>query len=207
LVNRGILYREMGRPDEAMTAVQDAAKLWNPGSNRSLQAFCSLAMGSLLCDRGEVGRGLQMLEEGVETWHKIHSPRGLGASRFEQALAVLDRDERQAENWLHESVRVLAGVGAQSDMATSLEALAELVLRRGEPSQSMALLAAAESLRSALGAAAPARLRQRIDAARATAVQTLGAKTAEAIAKRWANATAAQAAALAEEAANSRSPR
>jgi tetratricopeptide (TPR) repeat protein len=197
LVNRGILYREMGRPDEAMTAVENAARLWHPGSNLSLQAFCNLVMGALLCDRGEIGRGLQMLEEGIQTWHSIHSPRGLGASRYEQAMAVFDQDEQCAERWLRESVRILSDVGAGGDLASSLEALAELALRRGEAHRCLALLSAAASLRAALGAPVSARLKARVENAGASAAQALGAKAAEDAGRRWANATAPEAAALA----------
>lgn len=206
LVNRGILYREMGRTDEAMAVADQAAKIWRPGSNRSLEGFSRLVLGALLCDHGETERGLQVLEEGVQTWHRVHSPRGLGASRYEQAMAVIDRDEAQAESWLRESISVLAGVGAQCDLAASLEALAELNLRRGHAAGCIALMTAAASIRSALGAPVHARLKARVEAARARAAQSLGAEATEAIARRWASATAAEAVALANDAASSGSP-
>jgi len=112
-------------------------------------------------------------------------------------MAVFDRDRKQADAWLKESIRILAQVGDRRGLARSLEALAELDLAGNEPERSAAILAAAGSLRRASGIPVPARLRPRVEAVRTGMTEAIGAESAAAIAKRWANASAAEAAALA----------
>jgi predicted ATPase/DNA-binding CsgD family transcriptional regulator len=121
-------------------------------------AEAATALAAALRAQGDERRARDLLDRALETYRRVRDSRGLGTALREVAAVAEDAEDLDAaDRALRESLRLFDTIGELSELPSSLEAFALLLLRTspGQQPRVVRLLAAADGLRRSIGAVVP----------------------------------------------------
>src|SRR5690606_9596290 len=91
LGNLGLLYVDMGRDDEAEAALREALRRGEQFGTKMMEPRINIVIGEIHVRRGEVDRGVELIEAGIAQAEAIHAD----AERAEGLRALGDVEARR----------------------------------------------------------------------------------------------------------------
>ncbi len=152
----GAALLEAGDPPGARAVLVTAHNALEAMGVTGGAAGAAASLAGVLRAEGDRRRAQELLDRAVEALRRSRDGRGLaGALRREAALALDGDEPARADGALREALRLYGSVGERTELPALLEEFS-LLLMRTAPAQrprTVRLLAAADTLRAATGAA------------------------------------------------------
>ncbi|MEW1799984.1 ATP-binding protein [Streptomyces virginiae] len=165
----GAALLEAGDPPGARAVLVTAHSALEAMGVTGGAAGAAASLAGVLRAEGDRRRAQELLDRAVEALRRSRDGRGLaGALRKEAALALDGDEPARADRALREALRLYGSVGERTGLPGLLEEFS-LLLMRTAPAQrprTVRLLAAADTLRAATGAAVPDEWRSAAERAR-----------------------------------------
>ncbi|MFE9468133.1 ATP-binding protein [Streptomyces virginiae] len=165
----GAALLEAGDPPGARAVLVTALSALEAMGVTGGAAGAAVSLAGVLRAEGDRRRAQELLDRAVEVLRRSRDGRGLAHALRKEAALALDGDEpARADRALREGLQLFGAVGERTELPGLLEEFS-LLLMRTAPAQrprTVRLLAAADTLRAATGAAVPDEWRSAAERAR-----------------------------------------
>jgi predicted ATPase/DNA-binding SARP family transcriptional activator/Tfp pilus assembly protein PilF len=152
----GVLAHARGDWARARALQEEALELRRRREDRLDVAAALVRLGVVALAEGRLTEAVELYGEGLDLSREIGSDRGAAPALLGLGLAACRQgDLAQSEERLRESLALLRRMGDRKTLAEGVEALAELRARQRREEEAVALYAAADALREAIGAPVP----------------------------------------------------
>lgn len=121
------------------------------GARRGI-AFGTHGLATVIRDRGDTGRAVDLLEVSISLFTEIEDPSGYANALLDLGLLLISSERKRASDLLGESLPLLSVLGQQRGIANALDRLGRF-FADDQPERACQLYGAAGSLRVAAGIA------------------------------------------------------
>ncbi len=181
LCNLAMALRRTGQYEEARSAYQEAAEVFDGEGDEVSRAWALNHAGNLAVERRDFEAAEVLYRDAMETFQKLAEPWGIASSLADLGTLERRRGNREAARSLYrQSLVRFDELGHRRGVARLLESLACLSVEFEEAKRALTLAEAAAALRERIGAPLTAEERRELDLELEAARRSLPRKHSEA---------------------------
>jgi CHAT domain-containing protein len=137
----GPLYRQIGQPQKALDAYNQALQIEQAGGNRSAQALTQSGIAKVYTDLGQEQKALDILNQTLITWRDLGNRRGeaLALSEIGEAYSYLAQEDK-ALDYLNQALTIFRATGGRNGEANALDGIGKVYSDMSQGAKSLEYL-------------------------------------------------------------------
>ena len=137
----GPLYRQIGQPQKALDAFNQALQIEQAGGNRSAQALTQSGIAKVYTDLGQEQKALDILNQALITWRDLGNRRGeaLALGEIGEAYSYLAQEDK-ALDYLNQALTMFRATGGRNGEANALDGIGKVYSDMSQGAKSLEYL-------------------------------------------------------------------